>query len=333
MTKINQINNVDQRRHKRNLTESQKKNIDATTVGVVVNSCIKDSACNISEVYDTMVISDNAKLPEKIYENKNTKEKTLMPISLIAIGVMATMALITALVRKSAKVNLDPTKKLPSLTRNLAINEETHQALYQMVQCPNQKTILAGAGVLTISAMGFMGKMFMDGFKDVWVKKREADIQKNLQENLIAVETQSFSGKIQIVRSMLADKAREFSEYLTAKPEMPVAFKNFNSKLSFMAQSDSPKENEENPSSLKYFALGAGTLGAIVGLGFLSMKNLRHGKIYINDFIEAVPQVIKEDQIIDINPITEKPINDVKQELSKPTQFKNQQSLPTWEVD
>lgn len=69
-------------------------------------------------------------------------------------------------------------KKLPTLTRNLAINEETHQAIYQMVQCPNQKTILAGAGVLAISAMAFMGKMFVDGFKDIWVKKREADIQK-----------------------------------------------------------------------------------------------------------------------------------------------------------
>ncbi len=44
-----------------------------------------------------------------------------------------------------------------------------------------------------------MGKMFMDGFKDIWVKRREADIQKNLQENLIAVETQAFSGKISYI--------------------------------------------------------------------------------------------------------------------------------------
>lgn len=40
--------------------------------------------------------------------------------------------------------------------------------------------------------MGFMGKTFFDGFKDVWVKKREADIQKNMQEQLINIETQSF---------------------------------------------------------------------------------------------------------------------------------------------
>ena len=42
--------------------------------------------------------------------------------------------------------------------------------------------------------MAFMGKTFFDGYKDIWVKRKEANIQKNLQENLIAVETQSFSG-------------------------------------------------------------------------------------------------------------------------------------------
>lgn len=294
MTKVSPINDAAQLRQKSSGTESQKKNLDATQEGVVVNSCIKDSACNMDDVYDSMVISDNAKLPQKIYENKTTKEKSLMPISLIAIGTMATMALITALVGKSARVNLKltPEKKLPSLTRNLAINEETHQAIYQMVQGPNQKTILAGVGVLTISSMAFMGKMFMDGFKAVWVKKREADIQKNLQENLIAVETQSFSGKIQIIRSMLAEKAREFSDYLSAKPTMPLAFKNFDSHLNFTSKNIDKKE--DGADSTKYLALGALTLGAIVGLGYFSMKNLRSSKKYLEEYITASREKISE---------------------------------------
>jgi len=297
MTRINSISDVETTRQKRNLTESQKRSADATKEGVVINSFVKD--VDMHDLYDSMVISDSAKLPEKIYEDKNSKEKSILPISLIATGVMATMALMSALVKKSAKINMniDSAKKLPTLTRNLAINEETHQAIYQMVQCPNQKTILAGAGVLTMSAMAFMGKMFMDGFKDVWVKKKEADIQKNLQEKLISVETQSFSGKIQIIRSMLADKAREFSEYLTAKPEYPIAFKKMMSseRVYFTSKKHEPKSKESN---LKFIAIGAATLGTIVALGFVSLKNLRGGKKYLEKYVatakEAISDIVKK---------------------------------------
>ncbi|HNW26339.1 MAG TPA: hypothetical protein PLG15_04730 [Candidatus Gastranaerophilaceae bacterium] len=295
--KTNPINDVENRRQKRNLTDSQKKNADLTREGVLVNSLIKENG--IDEIYDTMVISDNARMPQKVYEKDNSKDKSLLPISIIATSVMATMALLSFVAKRSAKVNLNilPEKKLPTLTRNLAINEETHQAIYQMVQCPNQKTILAGVGVLTISAMAFMGKMFLDGFKDIWVKKREADIQKNLQENLIAVETQSFSGKIQIVRCMLADKAREFSEYLNNKPEIPLPFKKMMSfdKVGFKG---SEKKNIKKESNLKFFALGAFTLGAVVGFGFLSLKNLRKGKGYIEEYvgktIEKISEIVKK---------------------------------------
>lgn len=291
---INPINDVEVMRQKRNRTEAQKKNLDATKEGVVVNSLIKDSCVDMNDVYTSMVISDSAKLPQKLYENKKTEEKNLLPISLIAGGVMTAIALMSALVKRSAKVNLniDAAKKLPPLTRNLAINEETHQAIYQMYQCPNQKTILAGAGILTISAMAFMGKMFLDGFKEVWVKKREADINKNLQESLIEVETQSFSGKIQIIRNMLADKAREFSEYLTAKPEPIPIFKKM---MSFERTKFTGKNKENSDKNhLRYFALGALTLGAITGLGFVSMKNLRSGKKYLEEYIAASKNKISE---------------------------------------
>lgn len=293
MTTVNQIRDVEIARQKRNLTESQKRNADATREGVVINSFVKDPKnLNMDDLYDSLVISDSARMPDKISENINASEKSIMPISLIATGTMATMALVSLLVKRSAKANLNlkTAQKLPSLTRNLAINEETHQAIYQMVQCPNKKTVLAGAGILTISAMAFMGKMFIDGFKDIWVKKREADIQKNLQENLIAVETQSFSGKIQITRSMLADKAREFSEYLCASPQTPPVFKNFNKKLGFKGKESKP----DDTSNFKYFALGALTIGAIAGLGFVALKNLTKGKEYLEKYIQASKGKISE---------------------------------------
>lgn len=295
MTSINPVRDAEIARQKRNLTDSQKKNAEATREGVLVNELIKEPKnVDMNDLYNSLVISHDAKMPEKLFESKNTKEKSILPISLISTGVMAAMALVSLIARKSAKANLTikTTQKLPSLTRNLAMNQETHQALYQMVQCPNQKTILAAIGILTISAMAFMGKMFIDGFKDIWVKKREADIQKNLQENLVEVETQSFSGKIQIVRGMLAEKAREFNEYLCFKHENPPVFKNFNSNLKFMGR----QENKfaEKPDTGKYFALGALTLGAIVGLGYLSMRNLRAGKKYLEKYIDESKSKISE---------------------------------------
>lgn len=283
MPAVNPVKDVELIREKRNHTESQKKKADATKEGVVINSLVKEPKnINMNDLYDSLVISDDAKMPQKLREDKTTRDKSLEPLSLIAVGVMSAMALISALIKRSAKVNLKlkPEKSLPHLTRNVSITDESIQGIYQMVQCPNQKTILAGTGVLVLGTMGFMGKMFIDGFKEIWVKKREADIQKNLQENLVAVETQSFSGKIQIIRSMLADKAREFNDYLCAPPQTPPVFQKFNSKLKFMGQN-----KKENDSNLKYFALGALTIGAIVGLGFLSIKNLAKGKKHLEEYI------------------------------------------------
>lgn len=283
---VNQIQDAEIRRQKRNLTESQKKNADLTKEGVVVNALIKEPKnIDMNEIYDSLVISDNAKMPRKIYENKHTEDKSLLPISLISTGVMSAIALGSLLIKRSAKINLNlaSEKRIDDLTRNISITDENIQGIYQMIQSPSQKTILAGAGVIALGAMAFMGKMFMDGFKDVWVKKREADIQKNLQERLIAVETQSFSGKIQIIRSMLADKAREFSDYLCAEPKTPPAFRSFNHNLKFMGHNEN-KQSDSN--GLKYFALGALTLGAIAGLGLLSLKNLSNSKKHLEKYIE-----------------------------------------------
>lgn len=288
-----QIRDIEIARQTKNQTDSQKKNSAATKEGVVVNSFYKEPKnFNINEVYDSLVISDNARMPEKLHENKTTKDKSLTPIALVAVGVMGSIALISALVRRSARINLDieAAKRTDHLTRNISITDESMQGIYQMVQCSNKKTIYAGIGVIAMGAMAFMGKMFIDGFKDIWVKKREADIQKNLQENLVAVETQSFSGKIQIMRGMMAEKAREFSDYLCAEPKSPPVFKSFNDRLKFMGE----KKSDDNSGNIKYFALGALTIGAIAGLGFLSLKNLGKSREHLENYIKKTQDEISE---------------------------------------
>ncbi len=297
-----QFNDIEAQRQQRYLTSTQRRNSNQTKEGVVVNSLIKDNAntadCNLNDTYDSLVISKNLKMPDKLYEKNISGEKSLLPISAIAVGVMGGITALTAFISKniSNNQNIDELKKLPDLTRNCALNEETHQALYHMIKCTNKKTILAGTGVLALTAMAFMGKTFLEGFRDVWVKKREADIQKNLQEKLIAIETQSFSGKIQIIRSMMSEKAEEFSKYISNDHE-PI-LTNFGKKVRGEISFKSKKRERDNinNNNVNYFLIGAATFASIVGLGFAALKNLTKGKAGIETNIKATKDSI--DKII-----------------------------------
>ena len=239
----------------RNMTASQKKNINNTREGVVVNSYVKDNNENLSEMKDTFLISDNETMPKQLYNDNKIVEKKLLPLSSIALGVMGSIAAITGFVRYSAKVskNVSKEKWLPAVTRNVNLNEELHQVIYQMVQSPNSKTFIAGAGVLTLSAMAFMGKTFFDGFKEIWVKRKESDIQKNLQENLVNVETQAFAGKMQIIRSMLSKYTKDFEKYLNTDDKSSPEFgrKTFE-QFAFGGVHDKNNDNPENKKLLHY---------------------------------------------------------------------------------
>lgn len=335
---VNQINDAETQRQKRNLTESQRKNADKTKEGVVVNALIKTPQnSSIEDLYDSMIISDSVKMPKKIYENKETQEKSLMPLSFIATGVMGTIAMISHLVTRSSKANLTlaAEKKLEQLTRNVAINNEAHQGLYQMVQCPSRKTILAGTGVIALGSMAFMGKMFIDGVKEVWVKKREADIQKNLQENLIAVETQSFAGKIQIIRNMLSEKAREFSEFLCDSGKCTESFGALKkSSVSPPAFNGDHSSENSNSSNVNFFAVGLLTIASIAALGALSLKNLGRGKKHLEDYILATKNKISEivEKSNDKTKNTDKiNLNNMFQAIESDSEYiKNQLSKLNW---
>ena len=289
----------------RNMTQSQKRNINTTKEGVVVNSFVKDNEVSLSNLKDTFIISDDASMPAQLYKDNQIVDKKLLPLSTVALGVMSAIASLTGFVKYSAKAskNLAKEKWLPAVTRNVNLSKETSQVIYQMVQSPNSKTFIAGAGVLTLSAMAFMGKTFFDGYKDIWVKRKEANIQKNLQENLIAVETQSFSGKMQIIRSMLSKYTKEFEGFLNPpeeKPDTPFGRKTF-AQFAFTSKnkdtitpSFSQKVREHE---LGNILLGFGTLAGIVGLGFLSLKNLTKSKMHLQESLEntkrAIAQIIK----------------------------------------
>ncbi len=294
--KINQFRDGETDRQNRNLTPLQQRTNAYTKEGVIVNNFCKESSKGISlnETCDTLIISDDTRLPRQLAEKEVSANKSILPISGIVLGVMSSVALLTEFIKRNTKINLNISnvKKLPATTRNVALNEETHQAIYQMIQAPNQKTILAGIGVLTLSAMAFMGKTFFDGFKDVWVKKREADIQKNLQENLIDVETQSFAGKMQIVRSMLAKYAIEFEKYLSDDKILPNFGRQKSNPINFTGTKNAQEKKQKKWA--EYTLLGLSTFASIIALGFISMQNLSKGKMHIEKYIKETKATIKD---------------------------------------
>ena len=278
MTTITKINNdSESRRIQRNMTDTQKRNSNYVKEGKLVNAFVKDPNLSLDETIDTLVISQNEiKLPEKLSEMESRNDKSLYKLGLISFTSMGILSIFTHLMKNFAENKMESTKEhlLPGITRNHCINNEIDQSIFSMIQSPNRRTILSAVGVITLSAMAFLAKTCIDGYRDVWIKKREADIQKNLQENLIAVETQAFSGKIQIIRSMLSSKAKIFSENL---------------KPSFKSKENS---NEKNGKDFNLLMAGISLMG-IFTLGYLSIHNIRKSDEYINKGIKNTKEGIK----------------------------------------
>lgn len=291
---INPLNDAENIRQQRNLTTSQRKVNVTTKEGVLVNNLIKDRETNLTETKDTYLISDKVSMPGALYQDTKKVDKKLVPLSGIALGVMSLFGLTTFFINKCAKIakNLPEEKWLPALTRNVNLSKEPHQILYQMLQSPGRKTFIAGVGTLAFAAMAFMGQTFFDGYKEIWVKRKEANIQKNLQENLVAVETQAFSGKMQIVRSMMSKYTADFEKYITPNNEKVLT--NFGRKvlssIPFMSsKSDSP---DKKTSNLGNILLGLGTFAGIVGLGFLSLRNLTKSRMHLEEGLNKTKDLI-----------------------------------------
>ena len=264
------------------MTDTQIRNSNLIKEGKLVNAFVKDPNLSLDETLDTLVISQNEiKMPEKLTEKESKKDKGIYYIAGASIGVMALLGGFTALMKDFSKKKLESTKEylLPGITRNHCINDEIHQSIFSMIQSPNRRTILAAIGVITLGSMAFMAKTFIDGYRDVWIKKQEANIQKNLQENLIEVETQAFSGKMQIIRSMLSNKAKTFAE---------------NIQPSFKGKD----KNNEKKSNIPFITLGVLTLGGIFALGYFSMRNIRKSEEFIkkglNNTKEGLNNIIND---------------------------------------
>ena len=285
MSSINPYQDIETRRQYRNHTQTQKKNISEMKEGVVVNSMIKEQTCpNIESMYDSLVIPDRTTKPdsfEKIdtrynYEKKKTQNKSLVPLLTATTALFGILAGSMALLTRAAKHKtvLPDWQTLPEIPKNVAINNEPHFVTYLMIRDPNLRNVLGALGVFVLSAIGLAGKNFVDGVKEIWVRKKQADVQRDLQEKLIEVETRSFSGKMQILRNILSEKAKELDSILHKENfgNENTTFKKF---ISFKQTNASVEDkNKKLNKFLSYTAVGL-TSALITGLAFSAFRNVQ----------------------------------------------------------
>ena len=266
--------------------------IDKTLKGVLLNNHIKnDKNISFDEIKDTLLIHENKQEQEKQEQTKKESsfdaKKALLPVivgTTIAIGACAGLS---GILKKSSKnlLNSKTFEQLPDLAVNMNIREETHFALYRAIRDPNYKNILGAVAVGIMSGITFASKKFVDGTKEIWLKKKEADVEKNLQENLIAVETSSFSGKLNVINELMNKNIKHFDEVLNKKK--PSVFDQFKHSFKGNQQQKEPNELKKN---LIYAGITvAGLIGAIA-LGKVSINNIRKTAQNTNEFANKLTE-------------------------------------------
>lgn len=293
--------------------------INKTLKGVLINKNMKNSAENefvsFDEIGDTLLICDKPSyysIPKE--ENKDCTEsafnikKAMTPL-IVSTGVMcASIFAVSAILNKSSKtiLNTKSFEQLPDLAVNMNIKEEPQFALYRAIRDPNTKNLLGALGVFVMSGITIISKNFVEGAKEIWLKKKAADVEKDLQEQLIDVETNSFSGKLNVVNELLSSNVKYFDSVLNAKnekasskPNIFAGFMSFkgNETISKEPKNDKTKDKKELYKNIGFAALTVGVIAGAVALGKLSLNNLRktaeNSNKFANDITEATIDAVK----------------------------------------
>ena len=274
-------------------TKNENLKINNTLQGVLVNSHLRTPACydkfSFEDIEDSLLISKS----KKYYSSNNKLEyknstfdtkKALTPLFAGTAAIAGGCFMLSNCLKKSSK-NLLNTKNfehLPDLAINMNIREEPQFAIYRAIRDPNFANIIGAAGVFIMSGITLACKNFVDGTKEIWIKKRNADIEKNLQENLISVDRDTFSGKLKVVNDMMNKNIQYFDAVLNSQsgslcPDI-ASFSHKNKSdifapflSSFKGKKTSDSENiiekDNKNKNFKYMALVMGVITGSAVLG------------------------------------------------------------------
>ncbi len=273
--------------------QDKEKELNKTLKGVLINNHIKSvqpDSISFNDIENSLLIpsqgvtqnTDTKDTEENTNESSFNVKKAIKPL-LIGTGmILGTIVGLSAILSSSSKkiLNSKSFEQLPDLAVNMNIKQEPQFAIYRAIRDPNYKNILGASAVIIMSGITIIAKNFVDGLKEIWLKKQSADIEKDLQENLIEVETSAFSGKLNTVNEMLTSNLKYFNEILnrkTEKSQTPAIFKSF---LSFKGEEQKSEEKnidnkKQKLKNIKYILLTAGVIIAAIVAGKISLNNLR----------------------------------------------------------
>ena len=305
----------------RNYINAQKnKNNSATLKGVLINNHVKnqENTTSFDEIKNSLLIYESSDNFKKQQDVENIKSENgfdivnaMKPVVAATGIISAGCFMLSAIFQKSSNslLNSKSFEQLPDLAVNMNIKEEPQFAIYRAIRDPNFKNILGATAIFLMSGITIASKNFVDGAKEVWVKKQKADIERDLQENLIEVEKDAFSGKLNVVNEILEENVRYFDTILNKNSKNP-AFEKNNKTISFKGVNDKKEEKKKN---LKFGLFSIGILGLSALLGKMSLSNIQktaqNTDQFANRFCEgAIDKIEKMDSIkseADINKITE----------------------------
>ncbi len=279
-----------------------------TIKGVLLNQYIKKQE-NTESFDDFDRISCSLLIPDKIDPiNKTQSEKkesfdykkALKPIAIASASALGAIALISFGVTKYSKIlaNKSDVVRPGDLARNINILEEPHFAMYRLLREPNAKNVAGFLGVGVMSAVTLVAKNFVDGAKEIWTKKQNCDIEHDLQEDLIQVETEAFSGKLNVVNTLLSDTTKYFKSVL-------VQDKKSNPQISFKGEIKQ-EQTKDNKKRNTLIGIGLGVAG-FVGLSFAMFKNYQKTLKNLDTFVQKYEHKEITAKIINATQNSDKP--------------------------
>ena len=263
-----------------------------TIKGILLNNYIKRDSFERIDDFDRisseLLISNNLE-PVKNKEKEKKKSfdfrKALKPAAVATSVALGGLLLISCGVKKYSNImaNKSDIVRPGDLARNINILEEPHFAAYRMLRDPNAKNVAGFFGVCLMSAVTLISKNFVDATKEIWIKKQECDIEHDLQENLIEVEAEAFSGKLNVVNTLLTDTTKYFKSVLSSNEQTKGL--NFKNQLSFKGNEKEDNNKEKKSNLMPILTIGVGIAG-FVGLSFLMFKNYQKTLKNLDTFVQ-----------------------------------------------
>ncbi len=275
-----------------NTVKDNKITTEKNTIqGVLLNNYIKDKKQEDFDSFEN--ISKQLLIPENFKPAENDTsgniqssfdhKKALKPILLAAGISLATIIGISVSMKQYSKALANKAGLVvpADLARNINIVEEPHFAMYRALRDPNAKNIIGLIGVGLMTAVTVCAKNLTQGIKEIWIKKQNCDIEHDLQKNLIDVEAEVFSGKLNVVNTLLINSTDYFKTVLKENGNKNTNFRSF---LNFKG-----KEKKDEPSEKNYkkiilpIALGSIGFGALC---FMLFKNFQKTAVNLQNFYE-----------------------------------------------